>query len=175
MAEAASLSGEFDVVGFLDDAFPKIPAVWHIPVLGKVADSLGFADRADGLFVAIGNNKVRSTTLQRLMGAGVPLATVIHPRAIVSARAIIGIGSAVMAGAVVGTEARLGVGVIVNCGAVVDHHCRVADFGYLGAGAVMAGGSVLGDGAWMQANSALGYSVVIEGGRVLAPGEAVSR
>ena len=35
----------------------------------------------------------------------------------------------------------------------------------------MAGGSVLGKGAWMQANSALGYDVVIEQGRVLVPGE----
>ena len=47
----------------------------------------------------------------------------------------------------------------------------MGDFGHLGVGAVMAGGSVLGKGAWMQANSALGYDVVIEQGRVLVPGE----
>lgn len=174
VAEGASLSGEFEVVAFLDDVFPEIQAVWHIPVLGKVGDCLRFVERADSVFVAIGNNMVRSATLGRLMGAGVSLATVIHPKAIVSARATIGIGSAVMAGAVVGTEAKLGVGAIINSGAVVDHHCRVGDFGHLGVGAVMAGGSVLGEGAWMQANSALGYGVVIEGGRVLALGEAVS-
>lgn len=37
------------------------------------------------------------------------------------------------------------------------------------------GGAFLGEGAWMQANASLGYGVVIERGRVLAPGEAVSR
>ena len=37
----------------------------------------------------------------------------------------------------------------------------------------MAEGSVLGEGAWMQANSVLGYGVVIEHSRVLMPGEAV--
>lgn len=175
VAEAATESGDFDVVGFLDDAFPELKAVWQIPVLGKIADFSRFMNRADNAIVAIGNNGVRSTTLRHLAAMGYGLATVIHPRAIVSPRAIIGAGSAIMAGAIVGTEARLGVGTIVNSGAVVEHHCQVGDFGHLGVGAVMAGGSTLGDGAWMQANAALGYGVVIEKGRVLRPGEAVSR
>ena len=175
VAEAVSASGNFEVAGFLDDAFPEAEPVWGIPLLGKVADWERFKDCADCWFVAIGNNSVRAATTCLLAGEGLTLSTVVHPHGIVSPRAIIGAGSAVMAGAVVGTEAVLGMGAIVNCGAVVDHHCRVGDFGHLGVGAVMAGGSVLGEGAWMQANSALGYGVVIEQGRVLAPGEAVSR
>ena len=79
-----------------------------------------------------------------------------------------------MAGAVVGTEAQLGEGVIVNCGATVDHHCRVDAFGHLGVNACMAGESVLGHRAWMQAGSALGYGVHVEDEAVLAPGEARS-
>lgn len=175
VAESATASGVFEVVGFLDDFFPEAEPVWGIPVLGKVADWEQWKGVADCWFVAIGNNLVRESAVRRLSEAGLSLATVVHPRGVVSPRAIIGRGSAVMAGAVIGTEAVLGTGAIVNCGAVVDHHCRVGDFGHLGVGAVMAGGSVLGDGAWMQANSALGYGVVIENGRVLAPGEAVSR
>jgi UDP-3-O-[3-hydroxymyristoyl] glucosamine N-acyltransferase len=58
-------------------------------------------------------------------------------------------GCAVMADAIIGTEARLGVGSIVNCGAVVDHHATVEDFAHLGVNASMAGGTVLGLGAWM--------------------------
>ncbi len=175
VVEAVDASGAFDVVGFLDDAFPGTGAVWDIPVLGRVFDWRQFTAHVDCWFVAIGNNALRSAITCLLAEAGMRLATVVHPKAIVSPRAITGAGSAVMAGAVVGTEAVLGPGVIVNCGAVIDHHCRVGDFGHLGVGAVMAGGSVLGEGAWMQANASLGYGVVIERGRVLAPGEAVSR
>ena len=47
----------------------------------------------------------------------------------------------------------------------------MGDFGHLGVGAVMAGGSVFGKGAWKQANAALGYGIVIEQDRVLVPGE----
>lgn len=173
VAEAAQATGAYQVVGFLDDAFPGLGSVWGIPVLGKLSDFSAFRTDVDCCMVAIGNNCVREKTAALLKAAGFELASIVHPRALVSPQAVVGPGSAVMMGAVVGTEARLGEGTIVNCGAVVDHHCVVEDFGHLGVGAVMAGGSVLGRGAWMQANAALGYGVKIEAERVLMPGEAV--
>lgn len=175
VAESVLLSGEFEVTGFLDDAFPQISQIWAIPVLGKVIDLAQWKTVADFVFVAIGSNALRQRVSRELQSAGFALATIIHPKAIVSPTAVLGEGSAIMAGAIVGTEARLGEGVIVNCAAVVDHHCSVDDFGHLGVGAVMAGGSVLGAAAWMQAGSAIGYGVEIDAGRILVPGEAVSR
>jgi UDP-3-O-[3-hydroxymyristoyl] glucosamine N-acyltransferase len=105
--------------------------------------------------------------------AGVALGTVVHSKVIVSPRASVGAGTAIMAGAIIGTEAFLGQGVIVNCGGVIDHHCKVADFGHLGVNASMAGGSVLGRGAWIQASSALGYNVELAPYEVLRPGQAL--
>lgn len=175
VAESVLAGGKFRVVGFLDDAFPGLSQVRDFPVLGGIADFSRLLDCADAAIVAIGNNQLRKEVCRRLRNAGLELATVIHPRAIVSPSAIIGTGSAIMAGAIVGTEAVLGKGVIVNCGAVVDHHCKVEDFGHLGVNAAMAGGSVLGEGAWMQAGSALGYGVTVDAAMVLAPGEAVGK
>jgi sugar O-acyltransferase (sialic acid O-acetyltransferase NeuD family) len=173
VAEAAELNGQFEVVGFLDDALALGTLVLGYPVLGPAIDLSGYDSVCDQVVVAIGNNALRASLADRLLQAGLSLATVVHPQAMVSPRAQLGAGSAVMAGAVVGTAAVLGQGVIVNCGAVVDHHARVEDFGHLGVGACMVGGSVLGAKAWMQAGSALGYGVSIPAGTVLKPGEAV--
>jgi len=173
VAETAELSGQFEVVGFLDDSLPAGETVLTHPVLGPVASMAHHRAVANQAIVAIGNNAVREKLMQQLAEAGFDLATVVHPRAIVSPSAVLGAGSAVMAGAIVGTEARLGVGSIVNCGAVVDHHATVEDFGHLGVNASMAGGTVLGRGAWMQASSALGYGVKVPDGVTLAPGEAL--
>lgn len=175
MAEAALLSGVFEVVGFLDDAFPRLAKVRDFPVLGTMHDIQMYRAFAEMAVVAIGNNELRESLCHQLSAAGFQLATVVHPTAIVSPSAVLGEGCAIMAGAIVGTEAQLGKGVILNCGAVVDHHCRVDDFGYLGVHAAMAGGAVLGRGAWMQAGSALGYGVKIDAGVVLVPGEAASQ
>jgi sugar O-acyltransferase (sialic acid O-acetyltransferase NeuD family) len=173
VAEAAELSGQFEVVGFLDDAAPVGERVLDSHVLGPVVGMGEHRSVADQAVVAIGNNAVREKLMQLLTEAGYAMATVVHPRAFVSPTALVGEGAAIMAGAIVGTEARLGVGSIVNCGAVVDHHATVEDFGHLGVNASMAGGTVLGRGAWMQVGAALGYGVKVPSGVTLDPGEAV--
>jgi len=174
VAEAALAAGEYRLVGFVDDAASSLRHVWEWPVFGSTADLASCRQHADAAIVAIGNNRLREELHDRLSAAGFELVTVIHPKAMVSPRAVIGAGSAIMAGAIVGTEAELGAGVIVNAAAVVDHHCRVEDFGHLGVKAGMAGGSVLGRGAWMQAGSVLGYGVKVEAGGILEPGKALS-
>jgi sugar O-acyltransferase (sialic acid O-acetyltransferase NeuD family) len=173
VAEAAELSGQFEVVGFLDDALPTNKLVLGVPVLGAVASMAKHQAVADQAIVAVGNNVVREKLMLQLTVAGFTWATVVHPRAIVSPSSVMGAGSAVMACAIVGTEARLGLGAIVNCGAVVDHHATVEDYGHLGVNASMAGGTFLGRGAWMQVGAALGYGVKVPSGVTLAPGEAL--
>lgn len=173
VAEAVLATGSHEIVGFVDDGAAKLARVWQFPVLGTTADLSTWRAQADSAIVAIGNNAAREALCNRLLQAGFELATIIHPRAIVSPRASIGAGSAIMAGAIVGTEATLGCGVIVNSGAVVDHHAQVHDYGHLGVNACMAGGSVLGRSAWLQAGAALGYGVKIEDGTVIGPGVGV--
>ena len=173
VAEAAELNGKFEVVGFVDDALAVGTLVLGYPVLGAAGDLTVYTSVCDQFFVAIGNNGLRASLVDRLVQAGLSLATVVHPQAMVSPRAQVGAGSAVMAGSIVGTETQLGLGTIVNCGAVVDHHARVEDFGHLGVGACMAGGTVLGAKAWMQAGSAIGYGVVVDACAVLPPGAAL--
>lgn len=167
VAEAALACGTFTLSGFLDD---QATHVWEFPVLGGTQDVAAWRTVADAAIVAVGNNALRQQLQQRLTQAGFTLATVVHPRAVVSPTANLGVGCAVMAGAIIGTEAKLGRGVIVNSGAVVDHHCVVEDYGHLGVAAAMAGGTQLGAGAWMQAGSALGYGVKVPPGAILPPG-----
>ena len=172
VAEAVLLLGREELVGFVDDGADANATVWSYPILGRTNSLHTLRALADTVVVAIGNNAVREKLHARVRDAGFELLNVIHPAAFVSPTATLGAGCAVMAGAVVGTEAKLGEGVIVNCGATVDHHCRVDAFGHLGVNACMAGGSVLGHRAWMQAGAALGYGVKIAADTVLEPGES---
>ena len=174
VAEAVLLLGRDELVGFVDDGADTNAKVWTYPILGRTDSLNTLRAKADAVVIGIGNNTVREKLHAKVRGAGVELLHVIHPAAFVSPTATLGPGCAVMAGAVVGTEAHLGEGVIVNCGATVDHHCRIDAFGHLGVNACMAGCSVLGHRAWMQAGSALGYGVQVQASAVLAPGEAHS-
>ncbi|ARU26799.1 acetyltransferase [Cellvibrio sp. PSBB006] len=151
-----------EVLGFVDDSYSECKQVWDLPVVGDTKDLFRYHRLgADKVIVAIGNNTVRAELQARLIDNGFELETVIHPQAIVSPSAVIGVGCTIMAGAIVGTESRLGEGVIVNAGAVVDHHCQVGDFGHLGVGTTMAGGARLGVGAWLHTGNSLGYGTAI--------------
>lgn len=175
VAEAAVLSDQFEVVGFLDDGLLVGTTVFNAVVLGSIASMSQHLAATDQAIVALGNNALREKIFQQLTEASFKFATVVHPRAIVSPSAALGAGSVVMAGAIVGTEASLGIGTIVNCGAVVDHQAKVEDYGHLGVNASMAGGTVLGRNAWMQAGTAIGFGVCVSPGSILQPGVSVMK
>jgi sugar O-acyltransferase (sialic acid O-acetyltransferase NeuD family) len=174
VAESILQSGEFNLVGFVDDSFTPNATLWGYPILGKINDLAEVRLLADFAVVAIGNNTFREKIFTQLNELNFKLASIFHPKSIVSPRAIIGEGTVVMAGGIVGTEAKLGRGVIINCGATVDHHCIVEDFGHLGVNACMAGGSSIGALAWLQAGSSLGYGVSVLAKTIILPGVGVN-
>jgi sugar O-acyltransferase (sialic acid O-acetyltransferase NeuD family) len=136
LAEAVLMVDQFNLVGFLDDgAFVRGEAVLGFPVLGPATAFENYESHATHAVVAIGSNVLRQKLFAQLQAAGFALTTVIHPKAIVSPRALLGSGVAVMVGAILGTEAMLSQGAIVNCGAVVDHDAQVHDFSHLVWGA----------------------------------------
>jgi sugar O-acyltransferase (sialic acid O-acetyltransferase NeuD family) len=172
VADSVLLLDEYHLVGFIDDgAFLRGENVWDFPVIGPAAGFADYKEIASHVIVAIGSNSLRQRLSFELTEAGFVLPSLIHPRATVSSRAVLGAGTVVMAGAVVGTEASLGLGVIVNSGAVVDHHAQVHDFAHLGVNASMAGGSVLGACSWLQAGTAIGYGVKVARDTVLSVGD----
>lgn len=112
-----------------------LPGVALLPVDAALA-------QADAVHIAIGEAASRRKEAGAL--AASPLATVIHPRASVSAHATIEAGCFVAAQAVVAPGARLGRAVIVNHGAVVDHDVQVGDFCHVAPLAALGGGAEVG-------------------------------
>jgi FlaA1/EpsC-like NDP-sugar epimerase len=70
VAEAAELSAQFEVVGFLDDALPAGEIVLGLPILGPVASMAFYCAAFDQAIVAVGNTAVREEVIQQLMTAG---------------------------------------------------------------------------------------------------------
>lgn len=162
VADAVMSGSIHALAGFVDDRGPELGLVLGQPVLGRIADLASLREQYSLLIVAIGDNTRRRELCQRARAFGFSLATVVHPRAIVSTHAKLGAGTSIMVGAVIGTEANIGEGVIINAAAVVDHHAQVGDFAHLGVGACMAGGAALGACAWLREGA------VLRAGQVMA-------
>lgn len=115
--------------------------------------------RASAVHVAIGSASARG---REVRSSSLPLATVLHPRASVSAHAQLAGGVFVAAQAVVAPGARLGEAVIVNHGAVVDHDVEIGDFTHV-APLVALGGGVR-----------IGRRVLVGAGATLLPGVRIA-
>ena len=129
--DLAQQLGRYEKIAFLDDgaAGPGI--------LGSCKEYHTFADENTQIYPAFGNNEVRMYWLRILEEEGIDIPTLIHPRAYVSPKAIIGEGSVVLPMAVVNTGVTVGSGCIINIGALIDHDSVIGDGTHLAPGAIV--------------------------------------
>ncbi|MBW7474262.1 acetyltransferase [Paenibacillus oenotherae] len=166
----------FRIIAVADDRFTNIACrdgVFHVHP-GMVRE-LVEADHNTKVLIAIGDNRIRSSMVQRL---GLPperYASIVHPAACVSKHAYIGPGSVVMAGAVVNHGACIGAHVIINSGAVVEHDAEVGWFAHISPNSTLAGNVAAGEGAHIGIGASVIPSVRIGAWCVVGAGAAVIR
>lgn len=142
-----------------------------------------FVGGARAAVIAIGDNRLRCRIAERLHEIGFTFPALVHPSAVLSRSAKIGIGTIVMPNAVVNADASLGDFVIVNTAAVVEHDCvlgrgaHVAPGTSLGGGVVVGCCALVGIGSAIRPGSLVGdYAVIGAGSTVIAdiPSECIA-
>jgi len=146
-------SGNFDIVACTASR-SDTPAVLDVPIVGDDSQLPGmFAAGVRNAFVAIGNNRLRRSLTHHVVSLGFNLINAVSRRAVISRRAEVGNGVAIMAGAVINSCTRIGTGGIVNTGATVDHDCNIGDWVHIAPGANLAGCVSIGEGAFLGIGS----------------------
>lgn len=171
--DCARAVGAWPELLFFDDCWPELRVCGAWQVAGRGADLSASVLPGDQVFVAIGNSTARLDWLDRLQGAGLNVATIIHPSAILSREMSLGTGSLVVAGAVVNIGCMTGKGCIVNSGATVDHDCILGDGVHICPGVNLAGGVQVGDGSWIGIGSSVVQGIRIGAGVMVGAGAAV--
>lgn len=133
-------------VGFLDDNRELMHRTFlGLPVLGTIGDRSGVAH--DALIVALGDNRTRRRTFERLRKEGERFATAKHPRATVAPDVQIGEGCMICAGVVINTGTVVGSNVILNTACTVDHHNHIESHVHVAPGSHLGGGVIIGEGS----------------------------
>ncbi|CAJ1809643.1 acetyltransferase [Aeromonas veronii] len=172
IADIAELNGYSDI-HFYDDRWPKLTQVEHWPVRGNSERLfMQVADYAN-IVVGIGNNAIRLEKYQRLFALGASCLPLVHPRAVISCYASLGIGSVVMAGAVINPCSHIGKACIINTAATVDHDCGVADGVHISPGVHLAGGVTVAEASWIGIGANIKPLIKIGSNAVVGAGAAV--
>ena len=172
VADVATAAG-WTIAGFIERARTSAEP----DVIGTDGDIAAGVERhaIDGAVVGIGNTALarRAEIFERLRALGLPLPTLVHPRAVISPSARLGAGSVVFPGAVLGAGVVVGDNAVIYSGAIVEHGCRLADHVYLSPAVVLAGevcveaGAFVGAGAIVVTRLTVGKQAVVGAGAVV--------
>ncbi len=126
-------------------------------------------------FVGIGDNNVRLSIYKMAVDLGYDIPTIIHPTALVSRHATIGLGSIVMAGAVVHANSRIATSCILSTNCSVDYDCEIAESVQVSPGVAIAGGVKIGARTFIGTGASIIPGVTIGEGCLVGAGAAVTK
>lgn len=159
------------------DAAKKGSTVNGVQILGGEEEELpGLIERGvDAAFIAFGDGALRRKVESRIAPFGLQLVNAIGRSAVISPSVKLGCGIAVMEGAVINADASVADLAIINTNASVDHDCVIGAFSHVAPGCALAGGVVVGDGAFLGAGTRVIPGVSIAAGAVIGAGSVVVR
>ena len=174
VADTAECCG-WNSISFFDDDWPTLKICNGWQVVGDTAHLLEKLHEFDGVFVAIGNNRVRLDKLNQLLSLGAHVPSLIHPFTSISQYAHINSGVVVMAGSVVNANASIGMGVILNTSCSVDHDCVIGEGVHISPGARLAGGVKVEALAWVGIGASVRQLICIGANAMVGAGAVVIR
>ena len=166
-----ALLNNYDIVGYCDTEEKQVNP-FQLEYLGKEKEYLS-SERNGVLFVSVGSNNLRETIMKRFPDK--VFVNLIHPRSIVSQKAIIEPNANILigAGAIVNPLVKIGKGVILNTACVVEHECMIEEYAHIAPGAVLAGNVKVGKRAFVGANAVIKQGVVVGDDVIIGAGSVV--
>lgn len=171
-AEIAELSGKYDDIRFLDDS-PVVKECGKYDVIGVSSDFCQYVNDKTEFFVSIGKFEYRKQIQEKIEAAGGLVATLIHPKAVISESVSVGEGSVVMPIAVINSGTQIGKSVIINTSATVDHDCIVGDWCHIAVGTHICGTVHIGNGCWIGAGAVVSNNLSICNDVVVGAGATI--
>ena len=150
--DIAEEMGIFDEILFLDDVKCG-EIVFNHEVVEKIENYSLYIEEDTVFFVAIGDNENRKKIIEEVKGNGGKIVNLIHPSSRISRYAQIGDGNIIMANSIVNTGAVLEDGIIINTGVVIEHECHIESYVHCSPLSVLCGNCYVKEGAWIGAGA----------------------
>ncbi|MDD4975467.1 MAG: acetyltransferase [Bacteriovorax sp.] len=157
--------GNYKIVGITTNDLNIGSSFFGYPILGT-DDILPDYKKKGIRKIAIGvggftDNKLRKAIYQNIELMGFEIETLVHPSAIISPRAKIGIGCVIFSGVVINTDVVLGNNVVIATRSSIDHDTNIEDHALVSAGVTIGANDLVGEGALI----AIG-SVIVSGKKI---------
>lgn len=164
-----------DIIGLLDLNKPNNEeSIMDVPVIGSASSLDEYQDSSSlDLFLAIGNNKIRSEWWKKISKMGLKIPNLISPHAVIDSTAEIGVSNVICANAFIGPDAVLQNNNLVNTGAVIEHEVSVGSNCHFAPSSTVAGRTVIKDNCFVGAGATVIDSITVESEVTIGAGSTV--
>lgn len=125
--------------------------------------------------VAIGDNKIRASHFNKLIGMGMEPINAIASTAHVSKKAKIGKGVTIFPGVIIRTGTEIGNNTIINTGSIIEHDNAIGDHVHIAPGCSLAGRVAVKNGSFVGIGSSVIQRITIGRNSVVGAGSVIIR
>ena len=143
------------------------------PVLGDIDILNNFDPTKTGIAVAFGDCTQRTHYFFEMQKSGYLLPSLIHPTAIISKHAAIGVGVFINAGTIMNSKATVGDNTIINTGAIIEHEVTVGAHSHICPGVKIGGRVSIGDNTFIGIGTSIKNYVKVGDNVVIGAGSVV--
>lgn len=165
---------EWEIVGLIDDSVANYEAyAYEFPFLGKIKDHV--VQQEVRYIMGIANMKYRKVIIEQLLQKQAAFITIIHPTALVSPTAKIGIGCVISHNVSVGPKAVLKDFNLINSRCTIGHDTTIGSYNFLAPQVVTGGFAVLGDENFIGTNGVVLPAITVGDRNTIAAGMIVDK
>ena len=117
----------------------------------------------------------RNKFIEQVSAYGMEFVTLVHPSAVVSAKATVEDGCIVSPGVIMAAYAEVGGHILLNRGALVGHNAIIGTYATIGPGANVAGFSRVGEGTYIGMGAKVLDHVSVGAHSIVGAGAVVNR
>ncbi|MDW8221864.1 MAG: NeuD/PglB/VioB family sugar acetyltransferase [Gemmatales bacterium] len=166
----------WEVIGYLDDAGPRLGCLRQVPWLGPVSDARRYLPAS--FVLAIGSERTYHRRQEIFHCSGLSerdLCTLIHPAAQVSQTARLDPGTVIHYSSYVGAYVRLETGVYIAPMVHIGHDSYVGAWSVLAPGVIVSGNVNIGTSVYIGAGAMIRDGVSIGNGSLIGMGAVITK
>lgn len=165
---------QYEVLGLIDDSKSNYDAYdYNFSYLGAIKDHVVQIDAT--YVMGIANMKYRRNIIETLVEKGAEFMTLIHPTALISPSAKIGIGCVISHNVSIGPKAILEDYNLINSRCTIGHDSHIGSFNFLSPQVVTGGFAKLGNENFIGTNAAILPGIIVGNNNTVAAGMIVDK
>lgn len=162
----------YEFCGFIDSFKPEGISHLGYPILAKTIQDFTERDKYS-YFISIGNNEYRLEKYLKLRQLNCNIINIIDKTALISDRALIGVGVFIGKMAIVNSGTKIGNNVIINTKALIEHGCIVGDHSNISTNATLNGDVIVEEYSFIGSSSVINGQLRIGESSIVGSGAVV--